>query len=190
MAYITPSTLSLKTCFQSQYSLPYFQRDYKWENRHFLEMLNDIQSAFLLAYEPTHGRRDVSSYPPYFLGSIITSTEANGKRPLIDGQQRITSIFILLAFFNRYVKDNAIQDALPLDNFLGSRSYGELDFNIEFTPERREIFTKYSNEETALPDVLEEIDGLENLSDSDKRIIEAIKSIEENLDPTVKEKLN
>lgn len=190
MAYITPSTLSLKTCFQSQYSLPYFQRDYKWENRHFLEMLNDIQSAFLLAYEPTHGRRDVSTYPPYFLGSIITSTEADGKRPLIDGQQRITSIFILLAFLDRHIKDNAIQDTLPLDNFIGSRSYGELDFNIEFTPERREIFTKYSNEEKALSDALDEIDGLQNLSDSDKRIIEAIKSVEDNLDPTIKEKLN
>lgn len=98
MAYITPSTLSLKTCFQSKYSLPYFQRDYKWESRHFLEMLNDIQNAFLLSYESTHGRRDVSSYPPYFLGSIITAVETNGKRPLIDGQQRITSIFILLVF--------------------------------------------------------------------------------------------
>lgn len=190
MAYITPSTLSLKTCFQSQYSLPYFQRDYKWENRHFLEMLNDIQNAFLLAYDPAHGRRDVSSYPPYFLGSIITSTEANGKRPLIDGQQRITSTFILLVFFERYIRDNAIQDTLPLDNFIGSRSYGEQDFNIEFTPERRNIFTKYLEKEVALVDALDEIDGLHDVSDSDRRIVEAIKSVEENLDLTVKDKLN
>ncbi|HDV2236513.1 TPA: DUF262 domain-containing protein, partial [Escherichia coli] len=118
MAYITPSTLSLKTCFQSKYSLPYFQRDYKWESRHFLEMLNDIQNAFLLSYESTHGRRDVSSYPPYFLGSIITAVETNGKRPLIDGQQRITSIFILLVFFERYIKDNHIPDTLALENFI------------------------------------------------------------------------
>ncbi|EIT7187204.1 DUF262 domain-containing protein [Serratia sp. SRS-8-S-2018] len=190
MAYITPQTLSLKTCFQSQYSLPYFQRDYKWENRHFLEMLNDIQNAFLLAYEPTHGRRDVSTYPPYFLGSIITSTEAAGKRPLIDGQQRITSVFILLAFFEKYIRDNAIEDALPLENFIGGISYGERDFNIEFSGERREIFNKYLNKDTTSIDALDEIDTLPNISDSDKRIIDAIKSIEDNLDSTIKEKLN
>ncbi|MEM7924156.1 DUF262 domain-containing protein, partial [Morganella morganii] len=119
MAYITPSTLSLKICFQSKYSLPYFQRDYKWESRHFLEMLNDIQNAFLLAYEPSHGRSNVSDYLPYFLGSIITSTETNGKKPLIDGQQRITSIFILLIFLERYIKDNNISNTLKLENFIG-----------------------------------------------------------------------
>lgn len=190
MAYITPSTLSLKTCFQSQYSLPYFQRDYKWESRHFIEMLNDIQNAFLLAYDPIHGRRNVSTYAPYFLGSIITSTEAGGKRPLIDGQQRITSIFSLLVFFERYIKDNNIEDALPLDNFIGGLSYGERDFNIEFSEERKDIFERYLNTDTPLNDVLDEIDGLTNISDSDRRIVDAIKSVEENLDSTVKDKLN
>ncbi|HHS0846659.1 TPA: DUF262 domain-containing protein [Salmonella enterica subsp. enterica] len=190
MAYITPSTLSLKTCFQSKYSLPYFQRDYKWESRHFLEMLNDIQNAFLLTYEPTHGRRDVSSYPPYFLGSIITAVETNGKRPLIDGQQRITSIFILLVFFERYTKDNHIQDTLALENFIGSVSYGERDFNIEFSEVRKEIFTKYTDNTKCLADALDDVDSIANLSDSDKRIIEAMKSIEDALDPTIKEKIS
>ncbi|EEZ8818015.1 DUF262 domain-containing protein [Escherichia coli O78] len=190
MAYITPSTLSLKTCFQSKYSLPYFQRDYKWESRHFLEMLNDIQNAFLLSYESTHGRRDVSSYPPYFLGSIITAVETNGKRPLIDGQQRITSIFILLVFFERYIKDNHIPDTLALENFIGSVSYGERDFNIEFSEVRKEIFTKYTDNAKCLADALDDVDSITNLSDSDKRIIEAMKSIEDALDPTIKEKVS
>ncbi|MEI7189218.1 DUF262 domain-containing protein [Dickeya dianthicola] len=190
MAYITPSTLSLKTCFQSKYALPYFQRDYKWENRHFLEMLNDIQNAFLLAYDPSHGRRDVSSYPPYFLGSIITSTETNGKRPLIDGQQRITSIFILLVFLERYIKDNETQDTLTLENFIGSVSYGERDFNIEFSEERKAIFKKYTNENKNLSDSIDDIESIQGLSDSDRRIIEAIKSIEDALDPIIKEKIS
>ncbi len=60
MAYVNPSTQSLKTCFQSHYSLPYFQREYKWESRHFAELLDDIQAAFILNYDPTHGRREVA----------------------------------------------------------------------------------------------------------------------------------
>ncbi|HBZ4205302.1 TPA: DUF262 domain-containing protein [Klebsiella pneumoniae] len=190
MAYITPSTLSLKTCFQSKYSLPYFQRDYKWESRHFLEMLNDIQNAFMLAYDPTHGRRDVSSYAPYFLGSIITAIETNGKRPLIDGQQRITSMFIMLVFFERYIKDNGIQDTLALENFIGSVSYGERDFNIEFSEVRKEIFTKYTNDQKTLPEALDDVESIPSLNDSDRRIIEAMKSIEDALDPTIKDKIS
>ncbi|WP_368899704.1 DUF262 domain-containing protein [Morganella morganii] len=190
MAYITPSTLSLKICFQSKYSLPYFQRDYKWESRHFLEMLNDIQNAFLLAYEPSHGRSNVSDYLPYFLGSIITSTETNGKKPLIDGQQRITSIFILLIFLERYIKDNNIANTLKLENFIGSVSYGERDFNIEFSDERKSIFEKYTNSDKNLNDAIEDVESIEGMSDSDRRIIDAIKSIEDALDPTIKEKIS
>lgn len=189
MAYITPAMLTLKTCFQNQYSLPYFQRDYKWEIRHFLEMLNDIQAAFVLGYDPAHGRKDVAEYPPYFLGSVITSSEIGGKKPLIDGQQRITSLFILLAFFSRYVNDNEIKDSLDLNNFIGSRSYGEMDYNIEFSEERKNLFNKYLNFEKTLDNVLDDIDMLENITDSDRRIIEAIKSIEENIDSIVKEKI-
>jgi uncharacterized protein with ParB-like and HNH nuclease domain len=111
VAYVNPSTQSIKTCFQSRYSLPYFQREYKWEPRHFAELINDIQEAFLLSFDPTHGRMEVASYPPYFLGSIITSVEAGGKKPLIDGQQRLTSTFLLLAFLERMRQDKAINAA-------------------------------------------------------------------------------
>src|SRR5450830_717350 len=111
MAYINPQTQSLKLCFQSHYSLPYFQREYKWESRHMAEMLNDIQNAFLLNYEPTHARKEVSGYSSYFLGSIITSAEKDGKKPLIDGQQRLTSTFLLLAYLERYRRDNQVQNA-------------------------------------------------------------------------------
>src|SRR5450830_487782 len=112
MAYINPQTQSLKLCFQSHYSLPYFQREYKWEARHISEMLTDIQNAFLAHHEVTHGRQEVSNYSPYFLGSIITSSEINGKKPLIDGQQRLTSMFLLIAYLERFRRDNNVINSL------------------------------------------------------------------------------
>lgn len=190
MAYITPAILSLKTCFQSQYSLPYFQRDYKWETRHFLEMLNDIQAAFVLSYDNSHARKDVATYSAYFLGSVITSSENGGKKPLIDGQQRITSLFIILIFLNRYIKDNKIKDSLELDNFIGSVLYGERDYNIEFSQERKSLFDTYLNFEKPIDIVYDEIDSIENITDSDRRIVEAIKNTETNLDPIVKDKIS
>ena len=112
MAYVNPSTQSIKTCFQSRYSLPYFQREYKWEARHFAELINDVQEAFLLSFDPKHGRTEVASYTPYFLGSIITSVEVDGKKPLVDGQQRLTSTFLLLAFLERMRRDKQVDAAL------------------------------------------------------------------------------
>ena len=126
MAYINPQTQSLKVCFQTHYSLPYFQREYKWESRHFEELLNDIQRAFLQNFDTTHGRKEVAAYSPYFLGSIITSAEKEGKKPLIDGQQRLTSTFVLLAYLERYRRDNNVDNALELSTLLGSVSFAAL----------------------------------------------------------------
>ena len=143
MAYVNPSTQSIKTCFQSHYSLPYFQREYKWEPRHFAELINDVQEAFLLEFDPTHQRAQVADYPPYFLGSIITSVETGGKKPLIDGQQRLTSTFLLLAVLERMRNDKNVIDALDLSILLGSVSFGKMDYSIQFSDSRKAIFDAY-----------------------------------------------
>lgn len=190
MAYINPAIHTLTTCFQSRYSLPYFQRDYKWETRHFLEMLNDIQEAFLLEYDPSHGRKSVSSYKPYFLGSIITSAEDNGKKPLIDGQQRVTSLFIIMAFFKRCIHDLKIANAPEVNGFIGSVKYGETDYNIEFSEGRKAIFDTYLDLENLSSSVVyEKLEEIANLSDSDKRIIASIRLIDENLNADIKKNL-
>lgn len=190
MAYINPAIHTLTTCFQSRYSLPYFQRDYKWETRHFLEMLNDIQEAFLLEYDPSHGRRNVSSYKPYFLGSIITSAEDNGKKPLIDGQQRVTSLFIIMAFFKRCIHDLKIANAPEVNGFIGSVKYGETDYNIEFSEGRKAIFDTYLDLENLSSSVVyEKLEEIADLSDSDKRIIASIRLIDENLNADIKKNL-
>lgn len=186
MAYVNPSTQNLKTCFQSHYSLPYFQREYKWESRHFAELLNDIQAAFLLSYEATHGRKEVASYAPYFLGSIITSAEADGKKPLIDGQQRLTSTFLLLAVLERTRRDKAVPNALDLSTFLGSVSYGAMDYSIEFSPSRKAIFDAYLDNTKTLDQALENAEDVPGLDDGDRRLLEALRSTEGLLDSTVK----
>src|SRR5262245_4864751 len=107
---IVPTLKPLKSCFQSQYSLPSFQREYKWATKHYIELLTDIQESFRTQYQPQHGRKDVSGYRSYFLGSIITSTETNGKKPIIDGQQRLSSLFVLMVFLLKNSRDASIRD--------------------------------------------------------------------------------
>jgi uncharacterized protein with ParB-like and HNH nuclease domain len=186
MAYVNPSTQSLKTCFQSHYSLPYFQREYKWESRHFAELLEDIQAAFLLNYDPTHGRKEVAEYAPYFLGSIITSAEQGGKKPLIDGQQRLTSAFLLLAYLERYRKDHAIENALDLSTYLGSVSFGAMDYAIEFSNSRKAIFDRYLDTTKTVAQAMEDADDVDDLDDGDRRLLEALRTTDTLLDTSVK----
>lgn len=186
MAYVNPSTQSLKTCFQSHYSLPYFQREYKWESRHFTELLNDIQAAFLLNYDPSHGRKEVADYAPYFLGSIITSAEQGGKKPLIDGQQRLTSTFLILAYLERYRKDNEVLNALDLSTYLGSVSFGVMDYAIEFSPSRKAVFDRYLDINKSVTEAMDEAEDVPDLDDGDRRLLEALRTTDTLLNSSVK----
>lgn len=187
MAYVNPSTQSLKTCFQSHYSLPYFQREYKWELRHFAELIDDIQTAFLLSYDSTHGRREVAGYAPYFLGSIITSAESGGKKPLIDGQQRLTSTFLLLAVLERTRRDKAVPNAQNLSTLLGNVSYGSMDYSIEFAPSRKAIFDAYLDSAKSIEQAIESAEDVPDLDDGDRRLLDALRATEGLLDSTVKD---
>lgn len=186
MAYVNPSTESLKTCFQSHYSLPFFQREYKWESRHFAELLNDIQNAFLLSYDQSHGRKEVSGYPPYFLGSIITSSATGGKKPLIDGQQRLTSAFLILAFLERLRRDGAVADAIDLSTLLGNINFGEMDYAIEFSTTRRAIFDRYLAKNKLAADAMTEAEDVANLDSGDEKLLEALRTTDALLSATVR----
>lgn len=187
MAYVNPQTQNLKVCFQSHYSLPYFQREYKWESRHFAELLNDIQDAFLLNYDPSHGRKEVSNYSPYFLGSIITSAERDGKKPLIDGQQRLTSTFLLLAYLERFRRDNSVPNALDLSTLLGSVSFGAMDYSIEFSSSRMGIFDKYLDLSRPVGDAMREAEDLPGLDDGDRKLLDALRTTDTLLDSKVRD---
>lgn len=68
------------------YQIPRYQRPYTWNKRHWEQLFDDI----------------LESDPGYFLGSIICinqSDDSHAIQPLelIDGQQRITTLAILLA---------------------------------------------------------------------------------------------
>lgn len=144
-----------------------------------------MQEAFLLVFDPTHQRTQVATYPPYFLGSIITSVETQGKKPLIDGQQRLTSTFLLLAFLERLRRDKNVVDALDLSTLLGSVSFGAMDYSIHFSVSRKAIFDAYLDKSKTLEEAIEAAEDVSGLDDGDKRLLEALRSTESLLDSQV-----
>lgn len=116
----------------NKYSIDYYQREYKWESKQLTELINDLSSKFAQAWDPAHAPSDVEKYPYYFLGSIIIS-EKDGKPFIVDGQQRLTSLTLLLTFLRRLQRDR--EDNVSIDDLIFSEKYREKSFNLD-VPDR------------------------------------------------------
>jgi Protein of unknown function DUF262/Protein of unknown function (DUF1524) len=114
---------------KQKYSLDYYQREYVWEQKQIQELLEDLFGKFAAAYESSHEPRQVKYYPRYFLGSIVIS-EKEGERFIIDGQQRLTSLTLLLVFLNRLQQGHDGR-AVDVRNLVFSETYGEKSFNLD-----------------------------------------------------------
>lgn len=112
----------------SKYTVDYFQREFKWEERHIEQLISDLTSGFLDEYQPDHKRKDVSNYNSYYLGPFVISNK-DGKRSIIDGQQRLTSLTLLLIYLNNLQKELGYSE--KLEEMIFSEKYGEKSFNIQ-----------------------------------------------------------
>jgi uncharacterized protein with ParB-like and HNH nuclease domain len=117
---------------KKKYSIDYYQREYKWESKQLKELVADLTTKFGELYEPDHVRKDVAKYPGYFLGSIIISQK--GSQPfIVDGQQRLTSLTLLLTFLRRL--QHGREDVVDVDQLILSEKFGEKSFNLD-VPDR------------------------------------------------------
>ena len=124
-----------------QYIVPLFQRPYSWKKSQWEALWNDI-----LELCNTENPR------PHFMGSIVTIPvsglpEGVSKYLLIDGQQRLTTIFILFSALRDQVKDTNKQLAEELHNkFLINQyqQYPEI-YKLQPTQVDRESFYSLIN---------------------------------------------
>ena len=85
-----------------KYSIDYYQREYKWQQKQVAELIDDLAAKFLESHEEGNERSAVAEYGHYFLGSIIVS-DKDGQKFVIDGQQRLTTLTLLLIFLQHRV---------------------------------------------------------------------------------------
>ena len=129
-----------------KYKIDYYQREYKWRKEDISALLDDLEGKFLQSYDPGHSRAKVQEYPHYFLGSIVISRKEN-ENFVIDGQQRLTSLTLLLIYLNHLQAERAESDSVDVNNLIYSEKYGQKSFNID-VPERSEcIKALFSGEE-------------------------------------------
>lgn len=68
-----------------KFVIPEYQRPYAWSEEEVETLFNDLWEFTKKNVEPT-----------YFLGSVVSYLNDKGEQEIIDGQQRITSLFLLL----------------------------------------------------------------------------------------------
>lgn len=117
-----------------KYSIDYYQREYKWQQKQVQELLNDLTGKFLEEYDKSHSRRQVAFYPHYFLGSIIISKRESANY-IVDGQQRLTSLTLLLIYLRHLQKEHGQPETVNVDELIFSERYGDRSFNLDI-PER------------------------------------------------------
>ena len=137
-----------------KYSIDYYQREYKWQRKQLTELLEDLAAKFQESHEEGNERGAVADYGHYFLGSIIIS-DKDGQKFVIDGQQRLTTLTLLLIFLRHRLAD-AEQKGQVAD-LIFSQQYGKRSFNIDI-PERNGCMEAlYKGEEFVHADAPESI---------------------------------
>ena len=87
---------------------------------------------FLESYEEGHERSAVERYGHYFLGSIIIS-DKDGQKFIIDGQQRLTTLTLLLIHLHHQLNDDEQKGQIA--ELIFSQKFGKRSFNLD-VPER------------------------------------------------------
>ena len=99
---------NVKYLFQDKkatFLIPDYQRPYAWGEDECKVLWEDLFSFSF----PNNNCDSFDSSESYFLGPIVTFRNDEGKLEIIDGQQRLTTLLLLLrAFYNRleHMKDN------------------------------------------------------------------------------------
>jgi len=144
---------------RKKYTIHYYQREYRWGKKQIEELIDDLTDEFLDFYEEIHIRRDVANYGHYYLGSVvITSDEAN--RAIIDGQQRLTSLTLLLIYLENLQKERESSDKVSINDLIFSEEYGSKSFNISVDEREPCLNALYKGEQF---DVSQQPESVQNI---------------------------
>lgn len=111
-----------------QYVLPHFQRQYSWDKSNWQTLLDDA----LAIYEEFNPNKE----PEHFLGSLVvinggTKSGLITAFTLVDGQQRLTTISLLLCAFRDLIESSDQRIASKIQRFLvNSETEGDIYFKL------------------------------------------------------------
>ncbi len=78
--------------------VPYYQRGYRWGEEQVVALLNDLLEFY------KHIKKKTEGYNYYSLQPLVVKKDLDDKFRVIDGQQRLTTIYIILNAFESFAQ--------------------------------------------------------------------------------------
>jgi len=138
---------SIREILDKSFYIPAYQRGYRWSSRQVIDLLDDIWE-FALKKKKEEGEF-------YCLQPVVVKKD-NEKFRVIDGHQRLTTLFIILKFFEQHIKYS----------FTGVKRFYTLEYE---TRNKQNIDSN---------NFLENIRDIENFKDNNSNIIPNIETID------------
>ncbi|QJA08585.1 DUF262 domain-containing protein [Romboutsia sp. CE17] len=141
MNRITGNPIEINDLFNDRYSVQYYQREYNWGTKQIQELVYDLVNEFMNYYKDGDTQDDVENYGGYFLGPIILTD----KNEIIDGQQRLSSLTLLLMYLNNLQK-NINTNQINIENLIFTKKFGKKTFCIDVKERKACLEGLYENE--------------------------------------------
>lgn len=114
---------AFRECF---YIVPDYQREYVWKDKEVQQLLDDIDEQL-----------DGDSQREYFIGTVLVApTDQRGHYEVIDGQQRLTTFFLMLCALRNLLKSEPQHHAIigNLLSFSFTNSAGDIEARLKLEP--------------------------------------------------------
>lgn len=151
-----------KLLINEKFEIDFYQREYSWGTEHVSELIDDLTTTFEDNYKEGHEREQVSHYSHYFLGSIIIS-HSDGKKYIVDGQQRFTTLTLLLIRLYHLLEDD--DEKKGIEPLIFSQSGAKKGFNLyidDWIPIMEHIYPQDRRESVPF-DVNDRTESIQNI---------------------------
>ncbi|EDP24587.1 DUF262 domain-containing protein [Parvimonas micra] len=135
---VQPQECSIENIFlEHEYIIPIYQRNYAWSKEEIEQLLDDIN--------------DINR--KYYLGSLIVNEIERNRFEVIDGQQRLTTLFLLLSYLK--------YDSIKIDS-LRFEAREKSNKTLKAIYETKAGYKEFKNEEEYSTDIIEGYSIIEN----------------------------
>jgi hypothetical protein len=160
--------------------IPGYQRPYAWTTEQARELFDDI-NQFRIDIGGA-----IEEMPPYFLGSVVLiKEESSPESDIVDGQQRLTTLTILLSAIRASVVKKTADEITPLIYEKGSTIRGAKDrFRLTLRERDQDFFQNYIQREEGISELvaLNEplTDSRNNIKENARLFLNLLSSLTEN----------
>lgn len=153
----------IESLFNKWYKIPNYQRPYVWDVDNVIKLLDDLSEVMYQQDE-------------YFLGSLVVKNSVESidgveyeNLDLLDGQQRITTLFLIYSVVKGMTKEEGLKKACisklhqEKDIYSGKPNRVRIEFDI------RDDVNKFIDEYVVKQDIVDILEDLENISKNEKK---------------------